>query len=521
MARIFISYRRDDSRLQAIRLRDAIALTFGADSVFLDTASIDYGDRFPKRIEDALRQAKVLIVLIGPDWFTEGADGQPRINDPKDFCRREIEAALERGIRIIPVLVGGAELPPAERLPASIRAIRDSNAAELSEESFLTDVEKLLDALRGCSFPQFAAWAFGSATLAGLAVFPVRLLRDLAESIHEFQSDIAQLRESVGIVPDSASYRLEDVLEKVGEISEFRITVYFAFLAFGVIMSLRPLLRLTTRDALRAGFLVFVAGIAAGIAAGILSAIPSLFVEDFGYRLDLTLFDIAQGGLVVAAVVWATTSKTSDRAQRNTLIMGLGAAVAWPLARLTRRWSTGANADVFLQGDYGWIAVVAISGTATWAICWTSRLTRWRLATLAVLVFLTSALLSWVSIVIPYRDAPPLFSIWGHPLGLVVFALVLSPLLKFVANLTARELVGLNAAVFFGVYLARSLQALFDQYLGSVSVYMGLSVGCYYGMIATSVFWVFRQSGRVPGPGGEVIEARESSRIAPSAASDR
>ena len=64
----------------------------------------------------------VLLVVIGPRWLA--AEGKPgwRAGDPKDWVRLEIELAIKRGIRVIPVLVNGARMPSPGELPPSLRA---------------------------------------------------------------------------------------------------------------------------------------------------------------------------------------------------------------------------------------------------------------------------------------------------------------------------------------------------------------------------------------------------------------
>ena len=61
--------------------------------------------------------------------------------------RIEIEAALERGIRVIPVLVDGALMPKREDLPASLQRLRRRQAIEISHNRFDSDVGRLTHAL--------------------------------------------------------------------------------------------------------------------------------------------------------------------------------------------------------------------------------------------------------------------------------------------------------------------------------------------------------------------------------------
>src|SRR5260221_13104667 len=122
MASVFLSYRREDSQPYAERLCDRLNDLLGGDSVFIDIDSIRPGDDFGKTIDHTLEQCAVVLVVIGPRWL-EIADGhgQLRLNNPKDFHRLEIERALQRGIRVIPVLVGGAVMPSESCLPDSIK----------------------------------------------------------------------------------------------------------------------------------------------------------------------------------------------------------------------------------------------------------------------------------------------------------------------------------------------------------------------------------------------------------------
>ena len=120
--RIFISYRREDSAFPAGWLYDRLCARFGRDYVFKDVDSIDPGDDFLRVVEDAVGSCQVLLALIGDRWLdiTNGT-GHRRLDDPNDFVRLEIEAALRRDVRVIPILVGRAPLPSSEPQPAGTR----------------------------------------------------------------------------------------------------------------------------------------------------------------------------------------------------------------------------------------------------------------------------------------------------------------------------------------------------------------------------------------------------------------
>ena len=78
----------------------------------MDIFTIEPGVDFVEKINEAVGSCDVLIAVIGPQWLTVTDDsGRRRLNDPEDFIRLEIKAALDRGIRVVPVLVGGASMP--------------------------------------------------------------------------------------------------------------------------------------------------------------------------------------------------------------------------------------------------------------------------------------------------------------------------------------------------------------------------------------------------------------------------
>lgn len=128
-ARIFISYRRQETAAYAAHLHDSLGRRFGRARVFRDVDTIAPGEDYPEVIERAIGATTVVIVLIGPRWVTiAGRNGGRRLEDPADFVRIEIETALARGVTLIPVLVGGAAMPAKEDLPATMAEFADRNA---------------------------------------------------------------------------------------------------------------------------------------------------------------------------------------------------------------------------------------------------------------------------------------------------------------------------------------------------------------------------------------------------------
>jgi WD40 repeat protein len=146
--RIFMSYRREETAYSAGWLFDRLVGHFGRDQVFKDVDSIDLGDDFAEVITTAVGACEVLLALIGDRWLTmTDQDGQRRLDDPHDFVRLEIEAALTRDVRVIPILVAGAQMPRAEELPASLAKLVRRQALELSPSRFDSDTQRLLHVL--------------------------------------------------------------------------------------------------------------------------------------------------------------------------------------------------------------------------------------------------------------------------------------------------------------------------------------------------------------------------------------
>ena len=146
--RIFISYRREETAYPAGWLYDRLADRFGGDQVFKDVDSIQLGDDFVEVITGAVGSCDVLLALIGDAWLTlTDEHGRRRLDNRDDFVRLEIEAALTRNVRVIPILVDGARMPRADELPDSLSRLVRRQALELSPARFDFDTGRLLKVL--------------------------------------------------------------------------------------------------------------------------------------------------------------------------------------------------------------------------------------------------------------------------------------------------------------------------------------------------------------------------------------
>ncbi len=139
MSRIFISYRRRDSEGYVLWMHDKLVEAFGQEQVFMDV-SIEPGDDFVDVLDAALSNCEVMLVVIGPQWISvTNDDGQRRLDDPDDYVRYEIISAMQRGVLIIPALVGGARMPGDNILPDELASLARRQAVEVHRRKFMPE----------------------------------------------------------------------------------------------------------------------------------------------------------------------------------------------------------------------------------------------------------------------------------------------------------------------------------------------------------------------------------------------
>jgi TIR domain-containing protein len=165
MAKVFISYRRADSATISGRIYDRLIAKFGRRDVFKDVNNIHVGVHFGTYIQESLRQCAIALVIIGPGWLdARTVDGERRLDDPLDGVRIEVETAFAMGLRVIPVLVDGAEVPKASSLPASLQDLTQIISIQVrNDPDFSRDIERLVPAVEqsfnGRSSPLFGRQA--------------------------------------------------------------------------------------------------------------------------------------------------------------------------------------------------------------------------------------------------------------------------------------------------------------------------------------------------------------------------
>ena len=154
--RIFLNYRREDSAGHVGRLWDVLRSGvegepgFADDQIFIDIDTIEPGVDFREAIRKAVEASDVFLAVIGKQWVAAvDSKGRRRLDDPADFVRIEIEAALERAaehrdVRVVPTRVQGADMPGISDLPGPLAELAHRNAVELTDERWHYDAGRLL-----------------------------------------------------------------------------------------------------------------------------------------------------------------------------------------------------------------------------------------------------------------------------------------------------------------------------------------------------------------------------------------
>jgi hypothetical protein len=145
---IFISYRREDSAGFAGRICDRLKTRFPPERIFFDVQDIELGADFVRVLSERVAGCDAAVIIIGRNWLS-ASDGtnQRRLDNSADYVRIEIEAALQRDVSVIPVVVGGALMPRWEELPESLKPLAHRQGLAITHENFDVDLERLIRAL--------------------------------------------------------------------------------------------------------------------------------------------------------------------------------------------------------------------------------------------------------------------------------------------------------------------------------------------------------------------------------------
>jgi formylglycine-generating enzyme required for sulfatase activity len=148
--KIFISYRRADSKYVVDRIRDRLIAAYGDEAVFRDIESIPLGLNFSDVLDEATSTCNVMLVVIGPQWVgITDAHGNKRLFDPGDYTRLEVETGLRnKEILVIPVLVMNASMPGSKDIPESLGDLLFRNAISVrNDPDFNPDMQRLIQGI--------------------------------------------------------------------------------------------------------------------------------------------------------------------------------------------------------------------------------------------------------------------------------------------------------------------------------------------------------------------------------------
>jgi len=142
---VFINYRGEDSHSYGALLHAELSRRFGPDLVFLDSESIPAGADYVQQVLNRVRQARVMLAVIGTRWLAAaGTDGGRRVDDPADWIRRELVEAFAAGVRVIPVLTDGAQMPTEDELPADLAPLGRCQFRRLRYRDASVDLARLV-----------------------------------------------------------------------------------------------------------------------------------------------------------------------------------------------------------------------------------------------------------------------------------------------------------------------------------------------------------------------------------------
>jgi len=129
----------------------------GKHDIFLDTKAIPAGDSFEDRIISYINKCDLVLAVIGDRWLgVDYSSGSIRIQDPSDWVRRELEIALSRKIKIIPVTIDDFTFSSlSTSLPESLKELLSLNAIPVRNGyEFYQNSQRLVDDIKKYFYEQ-------------------------------------------------------------------------------------------------------------------------------------------------------------------------------------------------------------------------------------------------------------------------------------------------------------------------------------------------------------------------------
>jgi TIR domain len=196
MAKIFISYRREDTESDANHLKSELEKYVGKGKVFLDSKGINLGVTGRDALQRIVKGSDCLLALIGPKWLNieDSETKQRRLDNPDDFVRQEIRGALkDKKMPVVPVLVGNARMPEPKDLPDELKELASRQNFELRQRRWEGDVRALAEGLKLVSRSTLAKSRTGIKVAVAASLLPAALICGLLiSSAHDRGPDAAR-----------------------------------------------------------------------------------------------------------------------------------------------------------------------------------------------------------------------------------------------------------------------------------------------------------------------------------------
>lgn len=256
--KIFVNYRRSDAQGFAGRLADSLTRHFGSERVFRDVTGIEYGQDFEHVIVQRIQEACAVIVVIGDKWLSAAdEDGNPRLFEAQDYVVREIEAALEGDVVVVPVLIGQATMPREDELPPRLADLARRNAITISDERWAFDVDRLAKVLAidvEGSVTQGKLDLMRGIALLGLSLLSVFATISFSNAVVEWAQGAASLR-LAGFTPLASAIQFFGIilagvmfLVSVPMIEESRRKYALAGVALATVGTVAPFIHYSIRN---------------------------------------------------------------------------------------------------------------------------------------------------------------------------------------------------------------------------------------------------------------------------------
>ncbi|XP_025090144.1 sterile alpha and TIR motif-containing protein 1-like isoform X2 [Pomacea canaliculata] len=157
---VFISYRRSNGSQLASLLK--VHLQLRGFTVFIDIERLRAG-KFDESLLESVRHASNFIIVLTPNALDRCVGD----DEKKDWVHKEIVAAIEAGVNIIP-LFDNFHWPPAEQLPQDMRNLSFFNGVRWIHDYQDACVDKLERFIRGEAAPSGRAATHSTSSLSGL-----------------------------------------------------------------------------------------------------------------------------------------------------------------------------------------------------------------------------------------------------------------------------------------------------------------------------------------------------------------